>query len=97
MAFTYKKQVFYPPFKIWALWSSVDRYFTSRRFRLQGCNTPANQLVGSNIDEAVIEMNFTGISFDVVRRYGYGSVVGAEMRIDINGRQYAGGRSHKTR
>ncbi|GMR70885.1 biotin-dependent carboxyltransferase family protein [Aerococcus viridans] len=54
----------------------------------------ANQLVGNNINEAVIEMNFTGISFDVMKDTVI-SVVGAEMRIDINGRQYTGGKAIK--
>ena len=52
----------------------------------------ANQLVGNDIDEAVIEMTLSGISFDVLKDTTIG-IVGAEMSIDINGVHYPVGRS----
>lgn len=51
----------------------------------------ANQIVGNDFDEAIIEMQLTGISFDVLKDTTIG-VVGAQMEITVNGKKTALGR-----
>lgn len=51
----------------------------------------ANQLVGNQIDEAVVEMTLSGMTFDVLKDTTIG-MAGAEMKIVVNGVNYPIGR-----